>query len=126
MTSEQTQAIDIVYRRFIDSENERPLWNPIDEAMEKLQWIDADQLVRESKIASEELRQGKVKCNLCLSGHKNSVCFAPRIMEAVRVILTLCDQNGLIPNSHSYILQYYLALKHVKVLFSEAERRQNT
>jgi hypothetical protein len=113
MTSEQSQIVDLVYQRFMDSENERPIWNPIDEAMYKLQWIDTDQLTREAKIVFAEHSGGSIKCNMT---HKNSACFAPKIVQAISVILNIYNTTGNLTNDHKYVMQYYLALNHLKII----------
>lgn len=122
MTPEQTQIIDLVYQRFMDSENERQIWNPIDEAMYKLQWIDTDQLARESTIILLEHRGGQIKCNM---EHKNSSCFAPKIVHAASIILDLYDSTGFISSNNKYILQYYLALHHLKIIFTAESKSQS-
>lgn len=114
MTQEQTQIVDLVYQRFMDSEDERPIWNPIDETMYKLQWIDSDQLIREAKIVSAEHVNGKIKCNM---PHHNSDCFAPKIVQAAAIILNRYDMTGELASIHKYVLQYYLALYHLKIIY---------
>lgn len=116
MTPEQIQIIDQVYQRFMDSENERPVWNPIDETMYKLQWIDVDQLTREAQIVLLEHANGKIQCNM---SHTNSACFAPKIVAAAAAILQLYLTSGELSSNNKYVLQYYLALNHLKIIFVE-------
>jgi hypothetical protein len=119
MTEEQTQIIDAVFQRFIDSENQRPIWNPIDEAMYKLQWIDSDQLVREASIISYEHKHGKVRCNM---QHNQSVCFAPKIVQAAQILLTDYESTRNLPAAHKYMLQYYLSLHHLKIIYTDENK----
>lgn len=116
MLEQDAEIINSVYKRFIDSEEERTTWNGIDESMYRLQWIDNDQLIRETKIALAEHQKGTIKCNI---KHTNSVCFAPKIVRAAAVISDICEQLGEVSDSNKYILQYYLALHHLKIIYSE-------
>lgn len=122
MTQEQSQIIDLVYQRFLDSENERPVWNPIDETMYKLQWIDVDQIAREARIIYAEHLGGKIKCNM---QHVNSACFAPKIVQAASIILNIYESTGQLNDSNKYILQYYLALHHLKIIYLEENATKN-
>lgn len=117
MTSEQHQIIQLVFSRFNDGENHRPMWTQIDETLWKLSWLDGDQLFREAATLYEDYKVKKIQCNMT---HAKSECFAPKIVSAVDAVLDVYDKTGQMLPEYRYILQYFLTLHQLGVIALKA------
>ena len=49
ITKEQARLISHIYKRFLESEHERR-WDELDECLEKLDWLNTEELVKEAEI----------------------------------------------------------------------------
>lgn len=112
MTSDEVRNVGSVYRRLMDGEEGRG-WTSIDDCMERLSYINDDQLTREAEVA---YCHHVGKNPRCPSKHEISQCFIPSLVEAVNSILNLHRESKDLHPKNRYILEFYLTLDHEKMI----------
>jgi hypothetical protein len=105
MNLEQVRVVAEVYRQFMASEESRG-WEPIDDYLDFLEYLDNDQLHREADVILEQHKGLNVKCE---KDHPQVECLVPKLLEAAAAILDLYRETGELHKKNKYILQYYLA-----------------
>ncbi len=113
MTKEESDAVKIVYNRLMDSEEEN--WSPIDDNLELCSYLSDSELVTESSIKYVVHSQGVFRCS---QEHDLQFCMAPRILDAVEAILALYWQTKELHPKNKYILEYYLTMSEMGMIFS--------
>lgn len=114
MTKEESEAVKIVYNRLIDSEEEN--WSHIDDNLELCSYLSDSELIAECSIKYLSHSQGVFRCS---QDHPIEFCMAPRFLHAVETILTLYCQTQQLHPKNKYILEYYLTMSEMKMIFSE-------
>lgn len=110
LNSQQKKNITYLYGKFIESEarGNYAIWSEIDDYLAMLEYLDDDQIYRESEALYSIHRTKKMGCPRV---HKDgSVCFAVNVLEAVEAITDLYKIENYLAPSNRYILCYYLAL----------------
>lgn len=112
MTQDQVKIVTRVYNKFFESETSSS-WTEIDHYLSLLEFIDDDQLFRESDVLYSAHNRGIPTCDL---NHPREECFIPIIMDAVKAILDLYKETNYLHKNNRYILQYYLALSQAQMI----------
>lgn len=112
MSKDQADIIKMVYARFMENEIED--WSRIDEILEMLESLSKKELVQETEV----LYFAHIKNGLrCTHDHEIQYCFAPYILEAVEIILELYAKTKTLHIKNAYILQYYLAMCELRLIY---------
>lgn len=106
-TNDQVKNITEVYSRFIKSEHRE--WGVLDDTLCYLEYIEDDQIYKESSILFWKHRDGAT----CDISHPIEECFVPLILNAVEAILGLYEETRDMHPNNRYILEYYLALSQI-------------
>jgi hypothetical protein len=114
MTKEESETVKIVYNRLMESEGED--WSPIDDSLELCSYLTDSELVTESSIKYVVHCQGVFRCS---QDHDIQFCMAPRILDAVEAILALYWQTKELHAKNRYLLEYYLTMSEMRMLFNE-------
>jgi hypothetical protein len=114
MSREEKEVVQLVYNRLIESEEEE--WSNIDGYLELCSYMSDSELVTESSIKYVVHSQGVFRCS---QEHDLSFCMAPRILDAVEAILALYWQTKELHPKNRYILEYYLTMCELRMLFNE-------
>jgi hypothetical protein len=112
LSKEQSEIVKLVYTRFIDSEEE--IWTEIDDNLEMTGFMSSQELVNECIIKFEQCSGGIFRCN---QAHDQSKCIAPIILEGVGYILALYDKTSYLPPKNKYVLEYFLVLCELKMIY---------
>lgn len=117
MSPEKIRAINEVYLRFMDSEEDAG-WDVIDDHLQHLEYLDDLEIVRESEIQTHYHSFGKIKCQqeTCDRG-----CFAQSVCDAVTHILDFYKVTNELNVENRYVLENYLALSKVGMIISDAK-----
>ncbi|MCX9024621.1 MAG: hypothetical protein OIN85_00830 [Candidatus Methanoperedens sp.] len=116
MSSDQKKVVIQTYNHLI--ENEKRGWDDLDDYMEYLDYLDNAQLKREVDVIYANHRGQTVKCQ---QNHAKEKCFIPVLVEAVNAILELYKDKEDMHKKNRYILQYYLAMNHAKMILLEEQ-----
>ena|SRR5579859_6158932 len=111
MDHEEKEIVTYVRSHLLDRETRG--WDALDEYMQYLDYLDNDQLHREVDVAYCEHSKGLVRCE---KDHPREECFMPMLYDAVGIILELFKETGQLHDKNKYILQYYLAMNHAKMI----------
>lgn len=114
MTREEKEAVQLVYNRLISSEEED--WSQIDDILYECSYLTDSELVTESSIKYVVHSQGVFRCS---QDHPAAHCMAPRFLDAVEAILALYWQTKELHTKNKYILEYYLTMTELRMLFIE-------
>jgi hypothetical protein len=112
MTTDQTKIVKMVYNRFIESEEE--IWTDLDSNLEMFGYLTDKELIVEADVKHEKHCQTGIRC---AQDHQPSNCMAPIILESVEIILDLYDKTGELHEKNRYILEYYLVMSELKMIF---------
>lgn len=115
MSKDQASIVSQVYRRFLDSEQER-IWDDLDNSLQQLEWLNDLELQKEAESLFVVHKTGNARCRL---NHPAERCFVPTIIDAVKAILDLQKESKELHVRNKYILQYYLALTHTGFIVLE-------
>lgn len=115
MTTEQANIVKMVYSRFIESEDSGA-WGDLDENLAWFDILSDEELVRESEIKLSSHSKGTFRCQ---NTHDRVHCFAPYILEGVEAILNLYENTKELPIKNRYVLQYYLAMSELRMIYSD-------
>lgn len=116
MTQDQAKTVSMVYRKFLAQEDTNgDDWTILDEYMEKLDWLDNDQLAIEAEVKYNEHKSGEPRCQY---PHDEKECFVLVIIDAVMAILDLYKKTKNLHEKNRYILSYYLALSQANFIIS--------
>lgn len=115
MSLDEAKLVQEVYRRFLDGE-ENADWDEIDDQLYHLDYLEDDQIHKEADVQLEKHKKGNIRCGqeFCNQG-----CYAIKVVEAVVSIINLYKETEYLPKENRYILEYYLALSHLKMIISE-------
>jgi hypothetical protein len=121
MSIEQAAAVKTVYMRFMENEavaekSEKTNWTDVDDNLEIIGFMLDEELIREIEI--KYLDHSKSGVFRCYQDHKQELCIAPHILEAVGGILELYEETGELHAKNRYILSYYLALSELRLIFN--------
>jgi hypothetical protein len=83
-------------------------WSAVDDYLELVDFLDDDQLYRESDVLFSYHKNRIMGCPY--EHTEGSVCFVQNIMEGVEAILDLYLETGNLHPKNRYILCNYLAL----------------
>lgn len=112
MAQEQSQIVKLVYSRFIDSEEE--IWSEFDDNLEFVGYLTDKELIQECSIKFFEHSKGDLRC---VENHDPAYCMAPLVLEAVEAILDLHDKTGELHEKNRYIMEFYLAMSAMNLLY---------
>lgn len=112
MTPDEVKAVEQVYRTFLSGE-EHAGWDEIDTQLEYLDYLEPEQLYKEATV---QLTYHKASGVVCSEEFCNQDCMASDVVDAVEIICTLYNETGSLHEKNRYILQYYLALGHLKMI----------
>lgn len=115
MTKEEAESVKLVYNRLIGSEEED--WSPIDDSLELCSYLTDSELVTECSIKYVAHSQGTFRCS---QEHEAQYCMAPRILDASEAIITLYWQTKELHPKNRYLLEYYLTMSEMKMIFVSA------
>lgn len=118
MTEKETQAIKLVYDRFIRSESAdwSDLNSDLESNLEFFGWLTDKELVNEVKV--KQLKHSRGKIFRCTETHeKDEDCFAPYILEAIGYIINLWDKTRILTEKNRYILLYYVSMAEMGLIF---------
>lgn len=116
MTQDQAKIVMAVYRKFAEQDEQNAEeWTPIDEYMEKLDWLNNGQLIIEAQVKYNEHKSGEPRCQY---PHGKTECIVPIIVDAVMAILDLYKKTGNLHEKNRFILMYYLALSQANWITS--------
>lgn len=110
---EKIKIVRQVFDRLSQSEEET--WTDIDTYLEMVQFLDDDQLMREAEVQFLAHKGQVLRCKI---EHKHSECFAPKFPLAAGVIIDDYIKRGKLAKNARYIIEYYLTLSYLKVIFS--------
>lgn len=118
MTPDQAKVVGEVFRRFLEGE-EGAGWDEVDTQLQHLESLTDDETYKEADIQVYYHNYGKVKCSqeFCNQG-----CYAQTVVDAVIYICDLYKETGNLHKNNRYILSYYLALSHLKMIVSDATK----
>lgn len=111
MTPDQIKIVVQTYNHLLESEKRG--WDGLDDYMDYLEYLDNDQLYKESNTVYSKHRTVSVKCN---QNHSKEKCFIPIMVEAVGAILDLYKETENLHEKNRYILQYYLAMNQAQMI----------
>jgi hypothetical protein len=114
MSKEQYKVVMQVYLHLL--ENEKRGWDGLDDYMEYLDYLDNDQIHRESDVIYSHHSRGNVRCQ---QNHSKEKCFVPLIVEAVGAILELYKETGNMHEKNRYVLAYYLSMNQAQLILME-------
>jgi hypothetical protein len=106
INKEQASNISYLYARFMESELKG--WCEIDNYLELLEFLDDDQLYRETEILYSYHRNKNMGCPYVHT--EDMRCFVPIILEAVEAITDLYKETNNLHPKNRYIISNYLAL----------------
>jgi len=112
MDHEEKELVTYVRSHLL--KNEERGWDALDNYILYLEYLDNDQLHREADVVYSEHNKGRVRCEN--KQHPREQCFIPDLHEAVGIILGLYKETGQLHDKNRYILQYYLAMTHAKMI----------
>lgn len=115
MSKEESAVVKIVYNRFIESEEEG-IWTDLDNNLEMVGWLSDIELFRETQFKHTYHAEGIFKCN---QKHEQQHCFAPTILDSVGIILDLYYETREMHPKNRYVLEYYLAMSEMKMIYRE-------
>lgn len=106
LNSTQIKNITYVYVTLMNSEGKG--WDEYDDSLEIVEWLDNDQLMRESDLLysyhkNKNIRCAYKECNI-------ETCFVKNILEAVESIIELFEETKDLHVKNRYILCNYIAL----------------
>lgn len=113
MSKEEAEIVKMVYNRFIGNESET--WSGLDDNMELFSWLSDGECINESKMKFFYDSVGTFRCT---KEHEQEKCFAPYVLEAVEAILRLWDVSGELHQKNRYILDYYLVMSELRIIYS--------
>lgn len=114
MTTDQRNIVRQAYLHLLGHENRG--WDELDDLVDYLEFLNDDELHRESDLLYSQHRGASVKCH---QQHDRKECFIPILVEAVNIILELYKETGAMHPKNKYILQYYLAMNQVNMILVE-------
>lgn len=106
LTPEQSKNITFLYTKFLESEPKG--WTNLDDYLELLDFLDDKQIYLESEVLYSFHRTKNMGCPF-IHG-EGTICFVPRVLEAVESILELYEETGNLHPKNRYVLSNYLAL----------------
>jgi hypothetical protein len=112
MTEEEAKIVKIVYGRFI--ENEDSTWTGIDDNLELFEYLNNEEIISETRIRIDDHSRGVIRCK---SSHDESLCFAPKVLEAAQNIVKLYDETGRLHPKNKYVLTYYNVMSVMKLIY---------
>ena len=112
MTSDQAKIVKMVYNRFIDSEEQ--IWTDLDSNLEMFGYLTESELVTEVKVKYKKHSKTGIRCS---QDHQPSNCMAPIILESIEIILDLYKETKELHEKNKYILEYYLVMSEMKMIF---------
>ncbi len=111
MSREQYKVVVQVYLHLLD--NEKRGWDGLDDYMNYLEYLDNDQIHRESDVIYSYHKNVKVRCE---DKHAESQCLLPLMVECVGVILELYKETNNLHQKNRYILEYYLSMNQAGMI----------
>lgn len=112
--AERTEVIDIVYERFMESEEDL-MWTDLDDNLEWFSILTDKELVNETEIKLFEHAKGTLRCK---QEHSHEYCFAPLILEAAQSISLFFKKSKVLSVRHKYVLTYYMALSELRLIYT--------
>lgn len=114
MTEEQGKLVSKVYGQLWDTDKANIEWNEIDDLLEKLDFLNDQEMVNEATVLLIKHLTGVVTCGN--SNCKEDGCFVKKLVSASDSILTLYRETKYLPTKNRYILANYLALSHLDIV----------
>lgn len=114
MNPDQARLVAGVYRHFIDKENTS--WTEIDDLLDYLEYLDDDQLHKESDVIFSRQVNRNARCD---RKHDKTACFIPLMIEAVSIILDLYKKTNQLHKNNRYILQYHIACSQSGIIITD-------
>lgn len=111
MSPQDVKNVERVYEHLLARENRG--WDGLDDSLDLLEYLEDDQLYRESEVALLAHSSGNVRCSV---DHKNEECFIPLIVQAAAAIVALYKDTNDLDIKNKYILQYYLAMNEAEMI----------
>lgn len=111
---EEYKVVVKVYQHLLESEKRG--WDGLDDYMECLEYLDNDQLHRESDVIYSYHKGATVRCQ---QDHAKEKCLVPLLIESVGSILELYKETNAMHEKHRYILEYYLAMNQSGLILME-------
>lgn len=114
MTPEQRKIVTKAYTHLLESEKRG--WDNLDDYIDHLEYLDDEQLCRESEVVYEQHKSGSVKCQ---QDHPKENCFIPVLVDASSAIIDLYNETKSLHVKNRYVLQYYLAMNQADMIVVE-------
>lgn len=111
----ERKLVMMVFNRFFSNEKERT-WTDLDSNLEIFGWLSEKDLIQETRVKTYIHSEGIFRC---LQTHDQKACFAPYVLEAANHILSLYEANAYLHPNNRYILEYYLVMSEMGLIFSE-------
>lgn len=106
LSSEEAKNITFVYSTIMESEIKG--WSDLDNYLELLEFLDDDQLYRESEVLYSFHKNENIGCPY---PHKlGTSCFVKNVLEAVEAIIELYHETNYLHPRNRYILANYISL----------------
>jgi hypothetical protein len=113
MSKDEAETVKIVYNRFIQNEDET--WSGIDDNMEMHSWLSTEEIIAFTRLKIDDHSRGVIRCK---TSHDQSICFAPRVLEAAQAVIRLYDETGDLHPKNRYVLDYYNVMAEMKLIYS--------
>lgn len=114
MSPEQRKTVTSAYNHLMEREGRG--WDELDDCLDYLEYLDDNQLHRETDVIYTQHVSRRVKCR---QDHPIEHCFIPMLVDAVTAILELYKETNSLHPKNRYILQYYLAMQQVGMIVCE-------
>jgi hypothetical protein len=104
--SAESKNLTYLFNQFLKCEEKG--WTELDDFLDILDYLDDDQLCKESAVLFSFHKNKNMGCPY--KHATGTQCFVKPILEGVEAILNLHDETGNLHINNRYILLHYLAL----------------